>query len=120
LEDGFPQTNTCEAKVLAFPVARQQSPGEYKNFGYWEHQNSQLQELGNISSTSATRDLCVSLWAFIAVLDLSRLRGYHPICPSIGIFGVINDDCPSAQAVPEGSIPTLQVLFAKKEARPSE
>jgi hypothetical protein len=49
-------------------------------------------------------------------------QGYHAICPSIRVFRLIPNDSPSAQAVAvcTGDIPTLQVLFAKGEARPSD
>jgi len=47
-------------------------------------------------------------------------RGYHSICPSIRVFGVMTNDSPCLWAVIEGDIPTLQVLFAKGEARPSD
>jgi hypothetical protein len=47
-------------------------------------------------------------------------RGYHPICPSIRVFGVIPGDSPCARAICTGDIPALQVLFGYGEAQPSD
>jgi hypothetical protein len=47
-------------------------------------------------------------------------RGYHPICPSIRVFGVITYDSPCVIAIWTRDIPALQVLFENGEARPSD